>query len=101
MMNCTRATVSALLSLACVSAHAEVASPERFEAEPQLDAAELVEASLLSGPGYTVAPQAQVLGYQARFVIRTPYGEVPAESVEMLAVRVAEMPAVDAIHAAS
>lgn len=78
------------------------ASPaERFEAEPQVDAAELVAASLLSGPGYTVEPKAQLLGYQARFHIRTAYGEIPAESVEMLAVRIAEMPAVEAIHATS
>lgn len=72
-----------------------------FEAEPQLDAADLVAAALLSGPGYTVEPKAQVLGYQARFHIRTAYGEIPAESVEMLALRIAEMPAVEAIHATS
>lgn len=76
-------------------------TPQPFEAEPELDAADLVRASLLSGPGYTVAPKAQVLGYQARFVVRTAHGEIPAESVEMLAVRVAEMPAVEAIHDAS
>ncbi|MBB5207338.1 hypothetical protein [Chiayiivirga flava] len=97
-----------LLAQLCVTATqaapdtaASAAPTATFEPEPELDAAELVQPSLLSGPGYTVAPKAQVLGYQARFVVRTGYGEIPAESVEMLAVRVAEMPAVEAIHDAS
>ena len=90
-----------LLMLLLLAASAMTHAAERFEAEPELDAAELVEPSLLSGPGYTVDTKAQVLGYQARFHIRTSYGEIPAESVEMLALRIAEMPAVDAIHDAS
>ena len=89
----------ALVSVA--SASNERLNTEHFEAEPQLDAVDLVAAALLSGPGYTVEPKAQLLGYQARFHIRTAYGEIPAESVEMLAVRIAEMPAVEAIHATS
>lgn len=99
---------AAALFVACVLAGSPALASDsgnvdrpRFEAEPEIDAAELVQASLLSGPGYAVAPKAQVLGYQARFVLRTDYGEIPVESVEMLAVRVAEMPAVKAIHDAS
>lgn len=72
----------------------------KYEREPVLDAAELVSPSLLNGPGYAVAPQARVLGYQARFVLRTDYGEIEAESVEMLALRIAELPAVEALHRA-
>jgi hypothetical protein len=39
----------------------------------------------------------QVRGYQARFTLRTDWGDFEAESVEMLAVRVAEMPALRAV----
>jgi hypothetical protein len=69
-----------------------------FEPEPVLDAAELVSPSLLSGPGWSVAPRAPVVGYQARFTLRTRYGEIEADSVEMLALRIAELPAVEALH---
>lgn len=70
------------------------------EREPILHAADLVAPSLLAGPGWTVAPEAPVVGYQARFTLRTRFGEIEAESVEMLALRVAELPAVEALHAA-
>jgi hypothetical protein len=69
-----------------------------FEAEPELEAAALVAPALLSGPGWQVAPRARVVGYQARFVLRTDHGEIEAESVEMLALRIAELPAVEALH---
>jgi hypothetical protein len=71
----------------------------KYEREPVLDAAELLSPSLLNGPGWSVAPQARVVGYQARFVLRTDFGEIEAESVEMLALRIAELPAVEALHA--
>jgi hypothetical protein len=71
------------------------------EREPVLDAARLVSPSLLNGPGWSVAASAPVVGYQARFTLRTRYGEIEAESVEMLAVRVAELPAVEALHEAT
>lgn len=86
-----RALSLALIALS-TSAHA------KFEREPVLDAAELISPSLLSGPGWSVAPKARVVGYQARFVLRTDYGEIEAESVEMLALRIAELPAVEALH---
>lgn len=66
-----------------------------------LNAAELVSPALLNGPGYAVAPTAQVTGYQARFLLRTTHGEIEAESVEMLAIRIAELPAVEALHKAA
>jgi hypothetical protein len=84
----------ALLLLLSVTRGADAA----FEREPVFDSAELISPSLLSGPGWSVAPQARVVGYQARFVLRTDHGEIEAESVEMLAVRIAELPAVEALH---
>lgn len=94
-MRVLRATLPGLLGLLLAPA----ASADVFEREPVLDAASLVAPSLLSGPGYSVAPEVRVVGYQARFVLRTDYGEIEAESVEMLALRIAELPAVQALHA--
>lgn len=87
-----RAIAPLLLALSvALPLHAE-------EAEPRLPAAELVAPALLAGPGYRVEPQAQVRGYQARFRIHTDWGELEAESVEMLAIRIAEIPAVQALY---
>ena len=86
----------ALLLLLLASTASATHAP--FESEPVLDAAELVLPSLLHGPEWSVAPRAPVVGYQARFTLRTRYGEIEADSVEMLAVRIAEMPALEAVH---
>lgn len=80
--------------LACQSG---TASAER---EPHLASVELVEPSLLTGPGFTVDQHARLHGLQARFTLRTQWGELEAESVELLALRVAEMPALSALMAA-
>lgn len=81
-----------LLLSSALPAHAD------YEREPVLDAVELVEPALLHGPGYTVAPKAPVVGYQARFTLRTEHGQIEAGSVEMLGVRIAEMPALEAVY---
>lgn len=70
----------------------------RAEDEPMLRASELVPPSLLSGPGWQVDPDVPVRGYQARFTIRSRWGDLPADSVELLAVRAAEMDAVERLH---
>lgn len=62
------------------------------EREPVLLSADLVEPALLTGPGYRVLPEARVVGLQARFLIETEWGLLAADSVEMLALRVGEMP---------
>lgn len=74
------------------------AAPALAEREPTLPAAELVAPALLAGPGYRVEPRAQIRGYQARFRLDTRWGALEAESVEMLAIRAAEMPALQALH---
>jgi hypothetical protein len=71
------------------------------EEEPELPAAELVQPALLAGPGYQVEPVARLHGFQARFRLITDYGELEAESVEILAQRIEEMPAVQALNAES
>jgi hypothetical protein len=96
-----RLTLAAALLLApavaSVSAAPVVArvvdSHVETEDEPVIDAATLVQPALLSGPGFSVDPHVQVRGYMAHFVIDTPFGPLTASSVEVLAEREAEIPA--------
>lgn len=67
------------------------------EQEPVVDAASLVRPALLSGPGFSVDTRVQLRGYMAHFTLQTPFGPLSAESVEILAEREAEMPALDAL----
>ena len=72
-----------------------------YENEPYLQAAALVQASLLTGPNFRVVPEVQVRGYMARFVIDTKFGPLTADSAELLAIRVSEIPALEALDRAS
>lgn len=74
---------------------------EAEEAEPVLPAAALVQPALLSGPGFRVVPEVAVRGYMADFLIDTAYGPLHAGSVELLAVRIAELPALEALDRAT
>jgi hypothetical protein len=94
-------TFSRLLALcplvfAC-SAHAG----DTFEPEPVLKAPLLVQAPLLSGPDFRVVPEVAVRGYMANFLIDTKFGPMRADSVEMLAIRIGELPAMEALDEAS
>ncbi|HSE13326.1 MAG TPA: hypothetical protein VLB69_11885 [Rudaea sp.] len=71
------------------------------EPEPTLPAPALVQPSLLSGPNFRVVPEVEVRGYMAHFLIDTPYGPLTADSVDLLAVRVSEIPAIEALDRAS
>lgn len=68
-----------------------------YESEPVLDATQLVQPSLLSGPGYRVQPRVEVRGYMASFTIESRLGRLGADSVEILADRIAELPALEAL----
>lgn len=84
-----------LLVLAALPAVADTAS--EFESEPVLDAASLVQPSLLSGPGFSVESRVEVRGYMGNFTINTSMGRLGADSVEVLAERIAEIPALEAL----
>jgi len=86
------------LAAACGSAHA---LDSMHEAEPVLDATTIAEPALLSGPNFKVDPKAQVGGFMARFSITTPYGPLTADSTQMLAIRVSEIPAIEALDQAT
>ena len=72
-----------------------------YEPEPVLKAPMLVQAPLLSGPDFRVVPEVAVRGYMANFLIDTKFGPVRAASVEMLAIRIGELPAMEALDEAS
>jgi hypothetical protein len=59
-----------------------------------LPATELVSASLLSGAGFHVNRQVPTDGLMAHFTIQSVAGTFPANSIEMLKIRVAEIPAI-------
>lgn len=77
------------------------AQDSAFETEPYLQAPLLVQSSFLNGPNYRVVPEVQVRGYMARFLIDTRFGPLTADSVEMLSIRIGEIPALEALARAS
>ena len=68
------------------------------EVEPVVDAVSLVQPALLSGPDFSVDPHVELRGYMAHFMLDTKVGPLNADSVEILADREAELPAIDAIE---
>jgi hypothetical protein len=72
-----------------------------IEPEPVLKAPLLVQPALLSGPDFHVVPEVAVRGYMADFLIDTKFGPLHADSVELLAARVAELPALETLERAS
>ena len=63
----------------------------RYEAEPVLQAKDLVAAELLKGPNYTVDSKVPVKGFLAWFTIRSDYGTFVAHGIHMFQVRVREV----------
>ena len=81
-----------ILALAPLRVAAE--SPSDFEKPPILPAETLAPASLLSGDGFRVDGQVPTDGLSAHFTIRSDVGTFQANSVEMLRIRIAEIPAI-------
>ncbi|MBS0570494.1 MAG: hypothetical protein JSS28_07795 [Proteobacteria bacterium] len=91
----------ALCALCALALSGIVHATDTFEPEPVLKAPLLVQAPLLSGPDFRVVPEVAVRGYMANFLIDTKFGPIRADSVEMLAIRVGELPAMEALDEAS
>jgi len=83
------------------TATATTALDRTSEPEPIVAAAALVQPALLSGPNFRVVPETPVRGYMAHFLVDTPYGPLHADSVELLALRESEIPALEALDRAS
>jgi hypothetical protein len=88
----SRSTSSLILTLLLVTAGAALAA--QFERPPTLPAEDLVSGSLLSGEGFHVNEQVPTDGLMAHFTIQSDVGTFPANSIEMLRIRVAEIPAI-------
>jgi hypothetical protein len=61
-------------------------------------AVELLEPSLLSGPWHRVDACVEFVGHMARFKLYSPFGDQAVDSVELLKLRIDEMPAVAALE---
>jgi hypothetical protein len=79
------------------AASAQAVQDAQAELEPVVDAASLVQPALLSAPGVELDPHVELRGHMARFRLDTPFGPLVADSVELLAEREAEMPALAAL----
>ena len=69
-----------------------------FEAAPVLAGALLAPAPLLKGPLHTVAEPVSLQGFLGRFVIESKFGNFTVAGVNMLAVRVNELQAIEALQ---
>jgi hypothetical protein len=81
--------ISVLLNLSTQAVRAQ-----QFEKPPTLPAQVLVPTSLLSGEGFHVNEQVPTDGLMAHFTIQSRVGTFQANSIEMLKIRVAEIPAI-------
>lgn len=82
------ALVAALAALACAPASANTCVTH---------AADFVEPALMSSPLHTVQPCAEIVGHMARFALATRYGVQVVDSVELLEIRIDELPAIEAL----
>ena len=69
-----------------------------FETAPVLRGAELAPEALLRGPLHTVAEPVVVEGYFGQFVIESRFGKFSVNGERMLAVRVHELSAIEALQ---
>ena len=60
---------------------------------PKVYAADLLPASMLSGPTFEVAPEVEMKGHIAAFQVKSDYGRLDADSVEIVEQRVVEIAA--------
>ncbi len=60
---------------------------------PQVFAVDLLAPSLLAGPQFEVAPEVELKGHQGSFKIKSDYGRLDADSVEIVQQRVQEISA--------
>jgi hypothetical protein len=81
-----------LVSVACLDVTKAVAGTG-FETPPILQARDLAPATLLNGNGFHVDSQVPTDGLTANFTIHTDLGTIQAHGIEMLRIRIAEVPA--------
>ena len=88
-----------LATVALVTTGPATAQTKRiFETPPVLAGSELAPAALLKGPLHTVAEPVTLEGFFGRFVIESKFGKFSVAGVNMLAVRVNELRAIEALQ---
>jgi hypothetical protein len=88
-----------LASVALVTTGLAAAQPKGgFEKAPVLAGSELAPAALLKGPLHTVAEPVTLEGFFGRFVIESKFGKFSVAGVNMLAVRVNELQAIETLQ---
>lgn len=83
---------------AFVAAATSAQPSNRFESPPVLAGSELAPVALLKGPLHTVVEPVKVDGYFGRFVIESKVGKFSVVGERMLAVRVNELSAIEALQ---
>lgn len=84
------------LALICLSLFFFNAKPTDLpavEKPPVVKAIDLTPAELLKGADYTIEPNVPTDGYFGQFVINTQWGSLPVHGVELLKIRISELPA--------
>lgn len=89
-----RLTLTALALMVLAPAASIAADPAgQFEKPPVLQAKDLVPATLLSGEGFHVDDAVPTDGLMALFTLHTELGTLQVHGIELLRIRVAEVPA--------
>src|SRR5262249_47779054 len=89
------------LVVAMTFAVAAAASAQNYETLSDLKASALAVPALLKGPYHTVDEKVTLIGPDPNFTIRSKYGTWEARGREMLAIRVSELPAFEAVEKVS
>jgi hypothetical protein len=84
----TRTLLALVVGLAAIAVAAD------YEKPPVLPAKDIVPAAILAGKGYTIDAKVPTDGLLGRYTIRSAAGTFQAHGLEMLAVRVSELPAI-------
>jgi hypothetical protein len=72
-----------------------------FEPAPRLPSAELLGDVPLTGPGYHIGEDTEVVDYYGQFSLRTDVGGLTADGAQVLRLRLRELPAVRALEQVS
>ena len=91
-----------------VAAPSQAPMNGQYEQPPVINATDLLPASALSGPGFTVAPQVPTNGAMGQYTIiadpavfHDDAGTYYVESLDMLKIRLSEIPAIEALDGMS
>jgi len=90
-----RSTLVLTVALAAIAVAAD------YEKPPILSAKDIVPSAILAGKGYKIDDKVPTDGLLGRYTIRSAAGTFPAHGLEMLSVRVSELPAIQHLKGVS